>query len=143
MPEPIVPPAPPAKKPVAKTKVIVEAVRRQGYPGFYCLGRLFPTDTPVEIEVTTEDIYKTRKVTDPVTEEVTEERFLFKESEMKQLVAHKTWLKIYEQGQTEVGGKKAVAHGSPEYLKLAAEEIDTADKESRTSGDKGPTGVKR
>ena len=130
-------------EPKKTTKVIVEALRRQGFPGFYALNRLFPTGTPVEIEVGTEDVYKTRKITDPVTDEVTEDRYLFMESDLKKLKRHSAFLKIYEQGQTPVGGEQPVAANSSKLAEKQKEAIEAADKESRSQGDKGPSGSKR
>lgn len=132
----------PQKKVPAKKKVFVEAVKRAGFPGFYCLGRLFPNGVPVEIEVTTEDVIKTRKSVDVVTDEVTVEDYIWRESELKQLLRHTHFLKVYEGGSTPMGTEEVVKDKTPELTSAQQKAIDIANREAAGEGgaDKGPTG---
>jgi hypothetical protein len=140
---PLVTTEPPASKPPDKETVTVEAVRRRGFPGFYCLGRLFPSGQPVEIEVTTKDIYKTKKVTDPDTDEVREEKYLFRQSELKTLLAHSAFLKVFRSTQTPIGAEPSVKAGAPDHVEANRKAIKLANEEATTAGDKGPTGSMR
>jgi hypothetical protein len=116
---------------MAKVKVVVEAVKRAGFPGYWHAGKFFPAGTPIEIEVEDKPVMRVRREIDPDDPRQVKEievEYLYKESELKVLQGLGRFLKLYKAGASPLAAD-VLQHGSPKYKELAKKAIDDNEEE--------------